>query len=128
MRNAQPLRLFLCAAMLLLGTSVMLRAESAFSSEEVSSSAAIAELDTPPKPVKQNPPNIPPELHGLKASVQVGFIIDEKGRVTKARVVQSSNASFDDITLRCVRDWEFQPGTKGGKPVSVRVVIPLRFK
>lgn len=127
MRYFKTLQIFLTASLLVLGAAA-LQAESAFSDDEVASSSSMSELETPPKPVKQSPPSIPPELHGLKASVQIGFIIDEKGRVVKPRIVQSSNDSFNDLALRCVRNWEFQPGTKGGQAVKVRVVVPLRFK
>jgi len=108
--------------------AVSLHADSAFSDDEIASSSDMRDLDTPPKPVRQSQPSIPPELHGMKASVQVGFIIDEKGRVVKPRIVQSSNDSFNDISLRCIRTWEFQPGKRGDTPVKVRVVVPLRYK
>jgi TonB family protein len=127
MRYFIQLRAVACATLFLLVVTV-LRGESAFSDEEIAASSAMSELDNPPKAVKQGQPTIPPELHGLKASLQVGFLIDDKGRVVKPRIVQSSNESFNDMALRCVRNWEFEPGTKGGKPVSVRVVVPLRFK
>jgi TonB family protein len=127
MRYFKSLRVFATATLLLFGAAA-LQAESSFSQEEIAGSSAMSELETPPKPVKQSPPTIPPELHGLKASVQIGFLIDEKGRVVKPRIVQSSNDSFNDLAIRCVRNWEFEPGKKGGKAVSVRVVVPLRFK
>jgi TonB family protein len=126
MRYFTPLRLFACFAFLACG-ALGLRADS-FTDEEIASSSEMKELDTPPKPTKQSAPVVPPELHGLKASVQVGFIIDEKGRVVRPRVIQSSNDSFNDISIRCIRNWEFNPGTKGGQPVKVRVVVPLRYK
>ncbi|MBN1404145.1 MAG: TonB family protein [Opitutales bacterium] len=127
MRYFTPLRLISVCALLFMG-SVNVQADSGFSDEEVAESADMKALDTPPKPKKQSAPVIPPELHGMKASVQVGFIIDEKGRVVKPRIVQSSNDSFNEISLRCIRSWEFEPGKKGGEPVKVRVVVPLRYK
>jgi TonB family protein len=128
MRYFKSFKLFATALFFVLAGAAALQAGNAFSDEEVASSSSMSELETPPKPVKQTSPNLPPELHGLKASLQVGFIIDDKGRVTNARIVQSSNDSFNEIALRCVRNWEFEPGMKGGKPVPVRVVVPLRFK
>ncbi|MFA5257329.1 MAG: TonB family protein [Opitutales bacterium] len=127
MRYLTSFRFIFIFALLGLGAA-RLQADSAFSDEEIAESSDMRDLDTPPKPVKQAAPSIPPELHGLKASVQVGFIIDEKGRVVKPRIVQSSNDSFNDISLRCIRGWEFQPGKRGDTPVKVRVVVPLRYK
>jgi len=120
-------KILICAVILLFGANSIF-ADAAFTDAEVAASSAVGELDSTPKPVKQSPPALPPELHGQKASVQVGFLIDEKGRVVKPRIVQSSNESFNDLSIRCVKSWEFEPPTKGGTPVMVRVVIPLRFK
>jgi TonB family protein len=127
MFHFKSLKVILCGFLLLSSASALI-ADSIFSDEEVAESSAMNELDSPPKPTKQSQPSIPPELKGLKASVQIGFLIDEKGNVVKPRIVQSSNPSFNEISLKCIRDWEFEPGTKGGQPVKVRVVIPLRFK
>jgi protein TonB len=126
MRYFSPLRLLFMAFMLLGAYS--LNAESAFTDEEIASSCDMKDLDTPPKPTRQNAPNVPPELHGMKASVQVAFIIDEQGRVQRPRVVQSSNESFNEVSIRCIRSWEFEPGVKGGQAVKVRVIVPLRYK
>jgi periplasmic protein TonB len=127
MRYFKSLKVFATAALLVIGAAG-LQAASAFTAEEIAASSSMGELETPPKPVRQTQPNLPPELQGLKASVQIGFLIDETGRVVKPRIVQSSNDSFNDVAMRCVRNWEFEPGKKGGKAVSVRVVVPLRFK
>jgi TonB family protein len=127
MFHSKLLKVIVCSFLLFFGTSSLV-ADSAFSDEEVADSSSMNELDAPPKPVRQNQPSIPPELKGVKASVQIGFLIDEKGRVVKPRIVQSSNNSFNEISLRCVREWEFEPGTKGGRPVTVRFVVPLRYK
>lgn len=127
MRYSTFFKVLACVSFLVFGNAT-LRADSPFSDEELASSSSMNDLDAPPKPVKQSSPSVPPELQGIKASVQIGFIIDEKGNVQKARIVQSSNVGFNEISLRCVRDWQFEPGSKGGQPVKVRVVVPLRFK
>ncbi len=127
MFHTKFLKVIVCGILLFSGASALV-ADAIFSDDEVAESSAMNELDSPPKPTKQSQPNIPPELKGVKASVQIGFLIDEKGNVVKPRIVQSSNASFNEISLKCIREWEFEPGTKGGQPVKVRVVIPLRFK
>jgi len=127
MRCLLPLRFIFSLALIGLSTNA-LHADETFSDEEVAQSSDMRELDTPPKPKKQSSPTIPPELHGMKASVQVGFIIDERGRVIRPHVVKSSNDSFNDISIRCIRTWEFEPGKRDGQPVKVRVVVPLRYK
>ena len=49
------------------------------------------------------------------------LLIDVRGRVESARVLQSSgNARFDEIVARTVKDeWLFSPGVRRGKKVRV---------
>ena len=51
------------------------------------------------------------------------------GRVTDIRVVRSLDRSFglDQKAIEAVRNWEFYPGTRFGKPVPVLVHIELKF-
>jgi protein TonB len=111
----------------MLPASAVLAAENPFSPEECAASCQMDELDATPAPVQQGKPKVPSELEGVKASVVVAFIIDERGRVIGERIVQSTNSSFDTIAMNCVRDWKFQPATRSGSPVKVRVVVPIRF-
>lgn len=101
--------------------------ESMFNADEIAQTCEFSQLDKPIKPIRQEAPTIPSELKGVKASVQVAFIIDENGHVVKPRIVQCSNDSFREIALSNASKWEFQAGTKAGKPVAVRVVVPIRF-
>jgi len=101
--------------------------ESMFSPEEISQTCELNQLDKPIKPIKQEKPVIPQVLQGVKASVQVAFIIDEKGRVTNPRVIQCTNDDFKMIALENASKWLFEPGTKNGNPVAIRVVVPIRF-
>jgi TonB family protein len=116
-----------CIALLFATFVSPIYGESAFSQEEIAQTCELSQLDKPIKPIRQKKPTLPAELQGLKASVQVAFIIDEKGRVTNPRVIQCSNDSFKKIALESASEWVFEPGTKNGAPVSVRVAVPMRF-
>jgi len=99
-----------------------------FNADEEATSVSIKDLDSPPKPEKQDKPSIPPALRKIKASIQVGFIIDESGNVVAPRIVKSTDDRLNDVALDCVAGWKFVPGEKDGNKVKVRVVVPLRFK
>ncbi len=99
-----------------------------FTDEEIAGTHSMKDVDSPPKPVKQVAPSLPGDLKGVKATVQVGFVINEQGRVIKPRVVKSTNADLDEYALASVSEWSFDPAEKGGSPVSVRVILPMRFK
>ena len=61
--------------------------------------------------------------------VTVSFTISETGKVTDAKVLRGIDSKLDDEALRVINtspDWT--PGTENGKPVPVRMVIPVDFK
>lgn len=87
------------------------------------------EVATRAKPVHQVPPTYPPAMRrfGLGAEVTVDFIVDTDGSVKNAYVAQSNNPRFDDAAVEAVRQWKFEPGTKGGRPVASHQQIPIVF-
>ena len=72
-----------------------------------------------------------PEL-ARKASVEgrviVQFIVDESGIVTEPTVLRSIGAGCDEEALRVVREAKFKPGKQRGKPVKVRMTLPIIFR
>ena len=65
----------------------------------------------------------------VEGQVFVLFIVDEKGKVTKPEILKGIRSDCDQEALRVVKsmpDW--QPGKMGGKPVKVRMRIPVKFK
>ena len=89
----------------------------------------LAALDSLPRVVVQVAPVYPfearsTEMHGL---VVVEFVVDEAGRVHAPRVVSSTNAIFEEPTLRAVEHWRFTPGTRHGVPVRFRMSVPVKF-
>lgn len=65
----------------------------------------------------------------VEGQVFVLFIVDEKGKVTKPEILKGIRSDCDQEALRVVKampDW--QPGKMDGKPVKVRMRIPVKFK
>jgi protein TonB len=67
-------------------------------------------------------------LAGLEGRVIVQFIIDEKGRVSNPMVIRGQGGGLDEEALRVVREARFKPGKQRGKPVKVRMSIPINFR
>ncbi len=107
--------------------SIPLNAQS-FTDDEKANTFSMKEVDSPPKPAKQDAPSVPGSLSGIAATVHVGFIIDGSGNVIDARIIKTTDDRFNDISVSTVSGWMFEPATKGGSGVSVRVIIPLRYK
>jgi TonB family protein len=54
--------------------------------------------------------------------------IDTKGRVVDVRVVAKSNNAFVQAALDAVKQWEFRPATRDGKPIEIFANIGVRFR
>lgn len=63
----------------------------------------------------------------LKANVSVAFIVDEQGRVTDARILESSDSRLDKDSVAAVRKWTYFPGSIGGSPAKFLLVVPLQY-
>lgn len=86
-------------------------------------------FDEPPMPLRTSAPSYPSQLKrdGVTGMVAVSIMVDEQGNVQEAKVEKSSNPGFDQAALEAVTKWKFKPAKKAGAPVSVKVVIPVKF-
>lgn len=53
--------------------------------------------------------------------------IDEHGHVTLIDVAESAGKEFDDAARLAVAHWQFSPALREGKPVAVRIRVPIVF-
>ena len=67
-------------------------------------------------------------LNGDVGSAKVLFLLNEKGRVSKAKVDESSHPAFAEAALRAIKSWRFAPFMVDGKPVAVKMRQPFRFE
>ena len=87
----------------------------------------LADLDRAPSAVFQPPPNIPPSLRQAGGNVKliIEFIVNNKGEVVDARVLETTDRQYDDVAIASVLKWRFKPGMKRGRPVAVRIHQPF---
>lgn len=64
---------------------------------------------------------------GVQGRVYIMAYIDEAGNVKKAEVIKGIGAGCDEAAVAAVLNTKFKPGKQRGKPVKVRVSIPIRF-
>lgn len=64
----------------------------------------------------------------IEGKVVIEFIVNEKGDVDSASIIKGIYDELDDIALNAVKLAKFSPGMQRGKPVSVKMVIPIVFK
>jgi protein TonB len=64
------------------------------------------------------------EIEGL---LRVEVTIDETGKVIAAKCLNSLGYGLDEVALSYAKRWEFEPATRGGKPVIGKKILPFRF-
>ena len=92
--------------------------------------AGAKELDRPLSPLYRRAPVYPPELFSAKTSGQadIEIIVNQSGRVCWPRIIRATDPAFGWAAATALSRWYFETPRKGGKPVDVRVVIPVKFK
>lgn len=68
------------------------------------------------------------EEQGLEGTVVVVIDVDKTGKVTKAEVPQPIGHGFDEAAQQAALQFEFEPATRDGKPIPVRIGFPYNFK
>jgi TonB family protein len=81
-----------------------------------------------PEAVTKTPPIYPEEAKraGVQGTVMVEALIGRDGLVKSTRILASIPA-LDAAAVEAVSHWVFKPAHTDGKPVAVRVVIPVKF-
>lgn len=88
-----------------------------------------ADLDQPPRPLFQPPPDYPAELRRkrVEGTVYIVFVVDKNGRVVNPTVQSSSNPALEGPALQAVRRWRFEPGRRRGQAVQFKMRVPITF-
>jgi TonB family protein len=81
-----------------------------------------------PKRTKFANPEYPPEARvaGARGIVILEIVIDAQGRVSSVEVVRSV-PPFDEAAMTAVRQWEYEVTRVDGRPVPVRLTVPITF-
>lgn len=95
---------------------------------------ALAEVTAPPRAT--NAPELlqalqtsyPAEGAGRSGQVEVAVVIGPDGTVADARVVSSTDSVFETPSVSAVRMLRFTPASVDGRPVAVRVNLPIRWE
>ena len=65
---------------------------------------------------------------GIEGRVFVKVFVDSTGTVVKTELLKGIGAGCDEAAMDAVLTTKFKPGKQRGKPVKVRVTVPVRFK
>ncbi len=81
-----------------------------------------------PKRTKTVRPEYPPEAQasGVRGIVILQLVVDTQGKVASVEVLRSV-PGLDEAAMAAARQWEYEVTKVDGKPVSVRVTVPITF-
>jgi protein TonB len=90
----------------------------------------LGDVDSPPQPRTRIEFSYPSaaKRKGITGVVKVEYIVGVNGRVEDINIVESPDRSLSDATEEVLRRARFEPATKGGTAVKVRMraAIPYR--
>ena len=65
---------------------------------------------------------------GLESDVMLKIEVDSDGKVTKAEIIKSSGAGFDEEALKAVNQSRFEPAQRDGQYVAAEFSYIYRFR
>jgi TonB family protein len=66
-------------------------------------------------------------MKGVEGQVLIDFLVLPDGAVTSAHAVENSQPEFAAAAVAAVSQWTFKPGLLGGRAVTTRMRIPIKF-
>src|SRR5262245_2470777 len=65
----------------------------------------------------------------IQGVVRLDAVVLTDGTVGDVTVTQSLDKEhgLDDQAVKAMKQWQFKPGTRGGKPVDVRISVEMSF-
>ena len=105
------------AALVLLAAAVGLQAQTA------------KPQTTAPKVLRNVPPEYTEKARNarVKGTVVLQAQIETDGTVHDIRVLKHMDYGLDKKAVECLGKWLFQPGTRDGVPIAVRVTVEIAF-
>ena len=84
---------------------------------------------TAPKPLYHPDPEYTDRARRKKinGTVVLSLVVATDGLVRDAKVTTSLDKDLDNQALKAVRTWKFEPATKDGTPVAVRISVETSF-
>lgn len=63
----------------------------------------------------------------VEGKVYIEFTVDKDGSAQNITIKRGIISSTDKEAIRLVKLMKFNPGTRGGKPVAMKVIMPIKF-
>jgi TonB family protein len=85
---------------------------------------------TAPKPIYHPDPEYTDSARKKKISggVVLSLVVTPEGTVRDPKITSSLDKDLDQQALTTVSTWKFEPATKDGRPVAVRISVEVSFR
>jgi periplasmic protein TonB len=64
------------------------------------------------------------KVHG---TIKLKCVVSSDGTTRNVEIVSRLDEELDDKAVAALRQWEFEPGQREGKPVAVRITVEMTF-
>jgi len=64
----------------------------------------------------------------LQGKVVLGVVVEEDGKIRQAKVLKGLGLGLDEKAVEAVKQWEFEPAMRDGKPVKVQATVEINFR
>ncbi len=83
---------------------------------------------SPPKIVKKVEPQYPDGVaNDIEGEVLLTGVVSASGIIGAVDVTKSLDEDLDPAAIDALMKWEFEPGTKDGKPADIRMDFTIQF-
>ena len=111
------------AGCLVVSLSLPLVAQDVYRVSDQITAPKVAEI---PKP-RYSATTMRAKVNGLVGVVELEVDVMPDGSVGTVALVRSAGQELDEMAAEAARRFKFTPGTKGGKPVAVRISLKLQI-
>ncbi len=63
----------------------------------------------------------------VEGTVKLSTVVTTEGKPTDCRIVHGLSTEEDRTAMEALKQWTFEPGTKSGKQVKVRITVEIDF-
>lgn len=89
---------------------------------------ATAQNASLPKVTKRVHAQFPKELWNKTGTVSVAALVGVDGKVSQTKIVATPHPELNQLAQDAVKQWEFEPATKDGKPIASVVTVGVNFQ
>jgi TonB family protein len=92
--------------------------------------SAAAQTTMAPRVIERQEPQFSDEARRakLQGTILLIAVVGEDGRPRDVRVIRPLGFGLDENAIDAVKQWRFEPGTRDGKPVTVKSTIEVSFR